>query len=53
MGRPKHRKADRKDEMIRVLVTAEQKEKLTEAANAAGLSISSWLLSIGLREVQA
>jgi hypothetical protein len=53
MGRPKHRKADRKDEMIRVLVTTDQKKQLTAAADAAGLSVSSWLLSLGLREVQA
>ena len=48
----KRRKPDaaRKDESIRILVTAEQKATLAAAAERAGLDLSSWLRSIGLRE---
>lgn len=45
-------KALRKEDSIRIRVTAEQKEVLTEAATKAGLGVSSWLLTLGLREVQ-
>lgn len=48
--RVKHRKAVRKEEIIRLRVTAEQKQTLTEAAERAGLGVSSWLLMLGLRE---
>lgn len=41
----------RKDEVIRVRVSAEQKKSLTDAATSVGLGVSSWLLSLGLREV--
>ena len=43
----------RKEESIRIRVSASQKEKLSQAAQRAGLGISSWLLSIGLREADA
>lgn len=43
----------RKEESIRIRVTTEQKEALTEAATRAGLGVSSWLLTLGLREAQA
>jgi uncharacterized protein (DUF1778 family) len=43
-------KAARKDEQVRVRLTAEQKQKLTDAATRAGLDVSTWLRSIGLRE---
>lgn len=48
----KHRKtkAQRKEELIRVRVTSEQKKTLAEAATTAGLDISAWLRSIALRE---
>lgn len=42
----------RKEESIRIRVTTEQKEALTEAATRAGLGVSSWLLTLGLREAQ-
>jgi uncharacterized protein (DUF1778 family) len=51
--RVKHRKAVRKEEIIRLRVTAEQKQMLTEAAERAGLGVSSWLLMLGLREASA
>ncbi len=43
-------KGQRKEEVIRVRVTATQKEALTLAAHRAGLDLSSWLRVIGLRE---
>jgi uncharacterized protein (DUF1778 family) len=48
--RIKRRKEVRKEDSIRIRVTAEQKQKLTEAAERAGLGLSSWLLMVGLRE---
>ena len=53
MTEPKKRrkpKALRKEESIRVRVTDAQKKTLTDAATRAGLGVSSWLLTIGLRE---
>lgn len=46
----KRRKKVTKDKSIQVRVTDEQKEILARAAERAGLGLSSWLLSLGLRE---
>jgi len=43
-------KALRKDDMIRIRVTADQKRVLTEAAERTGLDVSAWLRVLGLRE---
>ena len=43
-------KAQRKDYSIRIRVTAQQKRTLEEAAQQAGLEVSSWLRALGLRE---
>lgn len=43
-------KAERKEADIRIRVTPEQKKLLTEAALQAGLDVSSWLRSLGMRE---
>jgi uncharacterized protein (DUF1778 family) len=51
--RVKRRKEVRKEEIIRLRVTAEQKQTLTDAATRAGLGVSSWLLMLGLREANA
>lgn len=51
--RVKHRKAVRKEEDIRLRVTAGQKQTLTEAAERAGLGVGTWLLMLGLREAGA
>jgi uncharacterized protein (DUF1778 family) len=48
--RIKRRKEVRKDQDIRLRVTEEQKQTLTDAATRAGLGVSSWLLMLGLRE---
>ncbi len=48
--RVKRRKEVRKDQDIRIRVTEEQKQTLTDAATRAGLGVSSWMLTVGLRE---
>lgn len=50
--RVKRRKEVRKDQDIRIRVTEEQKQTLTDAATRAGLGLSSWLLMVGLREAK-
>jgi uncharacterized protein (DUF1778 family) len=49
--RIKRRKApqDRKEGLIQIRVTAEQRQKLKEAAEHAGLDLSSWLRMVGLK----
>lgn len=41
--------ADRKEEVIKVRVSSEQKTTLTEAASRDGLEVSTWLRALGLR----
>jgi hypothetical protein len=43
-------KRQRKDDVIRLRVTGEQKRTLVQAAQAANLELSAWLRSVGLRE---
>lgn len=43
-------KVQRKEDSIRIRVSAEHKKVLAEAAERAGLDVSSWLRSLGLRE---
>jgi uncharacterized protein (DUF1778 family) len=51
MPTPKRKpKALRKEESIRIRVSAEQKRTLTTAAERAGLDVSSWLRTLGIRE---
>ena len=45
-------KALRKEAVINVRVTDEQKVTLTEAATRAGLGVSSWILTTALREAK-
>jgi uncharacterized protein (DUF1778 family) len=51
--RIKRRKATRKEDSIHVRVTAEQKQALADAAERAGVGLSTWLLMVGLREARA
>lgn len=51
-GRPAKGADERKGDLIRVRVTSEQKDILSAAAERAGLDVSSWLRTIGLREAQ-
>ena len=52
LSRPKRRKQIRKEDVIRLRVTTEQKQTLTEAATRAGASLSTWLLSVGLHAAE-
>jgi uncharacterized protein (DUF1778 family) len=45
-------KAQRKEADIRIRVTDAQKRTLVDAAAKAGIGVSSWLLTLGLREAQ-
>ena len=49
-ARIKRRKATRKELMVPIRMTAEQKERLAVAAERRGLPLSTWLLTLGLRE---
>ena len=48
--RIKRRKAVRKEEMVQIRMTAEQKEILAAAAERRGLPMSTWLLTLGLQQ---
>lgn len=50
---PVRRKQVRKEEQIRLRVTAEQKEILVRAAEKDGSGLSFWLLQAGLRAARA
>jgi uncharacterized protein (DUF1778 family) len=43
---------DRKDLLLRVRVTAAQKQILTKAAERAGLDVSSWLRAVGIERAR-
>jgi len=43
---------ERKDDSIRVRVTADQKRQFADAAQAAGLDVSVWLRMLGVREAK-
>ena len=51
---PKKRPPKRvKDDVVRMRVTTEQKQALTDAANRAGLELSQWLRQTALRAAGA
>jgi uncharacterized protein (DUF1778 family) len=50
-SRIKRRKAARKEEMVPIRMTADQKAALALAAERRGLPLSTWLLTLGLREL--
>lgn len=52
MATKKRRKTIRKDKGILIRVTEAQKEALAKAAEKAGLGLSSWMLTVALREIQ-
>lgn len=49
---PERRKAVRKDKGILIRVTEPQKVALAEAAAKEGLGVSSWMLSVAMREIE-
>jgi uncharacterized protein (DUF1778 family) len=44
---------ERKESLVRIRLTADQKELLTEAAAKVGLDLSGWLRFIALKEAKA
>ena len=48
--RIKRRKATRKEEMVPIRMTVDQKATLADAAERRGLLLSTWLLTLGLKE---
>lgn len=51
-AKAKRGKVVRKEENINIRVTAEQKAELAQAATHAGISVSSWMLTVALREAR-
>lgn len=51
-GRPEKPDDERKDEVIRIRVTPEEKAELVAAAKRAGHEVSPWLRGLGLREAR-
>jgi uncharacterized protein (DUF1778 family) len=43
----------RKEQLVQIRVTAEQKQIMTEAADRVGLDLSSWLRQLGLKAAEA
>jgi len=43
---------DRKESLIKVLVTEEMKQQFTDAAEARGMNVSTWMRSIAIREAK-
>lgn len=52
-GRPSLPDADKRDEMLRVLVTAREKEAIEVVAKRRGLSASAWLRTLALEALDA
>lgn len=52
-GRPPKSREDRRDVLVRALATEEEARELKVAADAAGLSLSAWLLSVALKAARA
>ena len=47
--KPRQQRRVTKDETVPIRMTTEQKETLAAAARAAGMGLSTWLLSLGLK----
>jgi uncharacterized protein (DUF1778 family) len=43
VGRPKMAAADKRDTLIKVLVTADERDRLQAAADRMGVSLSTWV----------
>ena len=50
--RPKKQKAERKDQVVQVRVTDEQKKLLEVAADAAGADLSTWIRMVALEKAR-
>lgn len=55
LPKARHRKpkAQRKGELLRIRLTADQKRLFTETASQVGLDLSNWLRTVALREAKA
>ena len=51
-GRPPTRPEDRRDTLLRVLTTKAERAELNQAAQAAGLDVSTWVRSIALERAR-
>jgi uncharacterized protein (DUF1778 family) len=45
-------KAQRKEELVRIRLTEDQKRMFVNSATAAGLDVSSWLRALGIQAVR-
>lgn len=52
MARPRKPTGTRKDEVIRIRVTEEQRQLFARAAERDGRDVSSWLRNLGVRAAQ-
>jgi len=52
IGRPPVAAEDRRDVLVRVLVTAAEQEELQQAAGQAGASVSTWVRMAALEKAR-
>lgn len=52
MGRPPVADEARRDNLIRVLVTSSEQDELRRAADAAGMSASTWMRAVALEKAR-
>lgn len=52
MGRPPIAAEDKRDGLIKVLVTGAEKERMEALAQRRGLTVSTWLRSVGLEVLE-
>lgn len=53
MGRPPIANADRRSTLVRVLTTESEHEELRRAAEAASMSVSTWVRATALEKARA
>lgn len=52
IGRPPIAPEDRRDVLVRVLTTEAEREELQDAADAASMSISTWMRAVALERAR-
>lgn len=52
IGRPPVADADRRDTLVRVLTTEEEHGELQRAAEAASMSVSTWIRAVALEKAR-
>ncbi len=53
LGRPPVADADRRDTLVRVLATESEHEELRRAAEAASMSVSTWVRAAALEKARS